>query len=155
MLSFQKRDKRLSPSQNFASPSEWVTWMCLRLSYREKKKNRKSPSRKTVGDKHAPHLLLTIDSLCPPRKGKSSCSRSQTFRPRALRIGQPVSFQRHSSAAGLTERSAEHCWSCLSCLMRHRTKKGNHRVSRQPKYPYRSRMHARRYRQQPKLSLKH
>jgi hypothetical protein len=39
--------------------------MCLRLSSREKKKNRNSPSRKTVGDKQA-HPLASKHSLASP-----------------------------------------------------------------------------------------
>ena len=84
-------------SQNLASPSEWLTWMCLRLSSREKKKNRNSPSRKTVGDKQAPPLASHHSLASPSEKGKSSCSRSDTFRPRAMRIRLPASFQRSSS----------------------------------------------------------
>jgi hypothetical protein len=36
--------------QNLASPSGWVTCTCILGSSREKKKNRKLPSRKIVGD---------------------------------------------------------------------------------------------------------
>jgi hypothetical protein len=60
--------------------------MCLRLSSREKKKNRNSPSRKTVGDKQAPPLASHHSLASPSEKGKSSCSRSDTFRPRAMGI---------------------------------------------------------------------
>jgi hypothetical protein len=48
--------------------------MCMRLSSRDKKKNRNSPSRKTVGDKQSPQLLLSIASLRLPRQGNSSFS---------------------------------------------------------------------------------
>jgi len=86
-------------SQKLASPSGWLTWMCLRLSSRKKKKNLNSPSRKTVGDKQAPPLAFHHSLASPSEKGKSSCSRSDTFRPRALRIRLSASFQRWPSPA--------------------------------------------------------
>jgi hypothetical protein len=67
--------------------------MCLRLSSREKKKNRNSPSRKTVGDKQAPPLASQHSLASPSEKGKSSCSRSDPFRPRTMRIRLSASFQ--------------------------------------------------------------
>ncbi len=88
-------------SQNLASPSGWLTWMCLRLSSREKKKNRNSPSRKTVGDKQAPQLASHHSLASPSEKGKSSCSRSDTFRPRAMRIRLSASFQSYMGGSGI------------------------------------------------------
>ena len=87
-------------SQNFASPSGWLTWMCLRLSSREKKKNRNSPSRKTVGDKQAPPLASHHSLASSTEKGKSTCSRSHRFRQGAMRIRLFASFQRSRSEAG-------------------------------------------------------
>ena len=84
-------------SQNFASPSGWLTWICLRLSSREKKKNRNSPSRKTVGDKHAPSFDSHHSLTSPSEKGKSSCCRSHTVRKSAMRIRLSASFQRSPS----------------------------------------------------------
>jgi hypothetical protein len=80
-------------SQNFASPSGWLTWTCLRLSSREKKKNRNSPSRKTVGDKLAPPLASYHSLASSSEQGKGSCSRSHRFRPGAMRIRLFASFQ--------------------------------------------------------------
>ena len=74
--------------------------MCLRVSSREKKKNRNSPSRKTVGDKQAPPLASHHSLVSPSEKGKSSCSRSHKFKPRAMRIRLFASFQRSRSEAG-------------------------------------------------------
>ena len=73
--------------------------MCLRLSSREKKKNRNSPSWKTVGDKQAPPLASHHSLASPSEKGKSSCSSSDMFRPRAMRIRLSASFQRLPSPA--------------------------------------------------------
>lgn len=58
-------------SQNFASPSGWLTWMCLRVLSREKKKNRNSLFGRRLATNRLQHLLLTIASLRPPRKGKA------------------------------------------------------------------------------------
>ena len=41
---------RSGNTQNLASPSGWLTCTCILGSSREKKKNRKLPSRKIVGD---------------------------------------------------------------------------------------------------------
>jgi hypothetical protein len=45
--------------------------MCLRLSSREKKKNRNSPSRKTVGDKEAPPRTSHHSRASPTERGKA------------------------------------------------------------------------------------
>ena len=100
-------------SQNLASPSGWLTWMCLRLSSREKKKNRNSPSRKTVGDKQAPPLSTQHSLASPSEKGKSSCNRSDMFRPRAKRIRLSASFQRSRSEAGIDQSIGAHLCSRL------------------------------------------
>ncbi len=44
--------------------------MCLRLSSREKKKNRNSPSLNTVGDKQAPPLASQHSLVSPSEAGK-------------------------------------------------------------------------------------
>lgn len=121
-------------SQNFASPSGWLTWTCLRLSSREKKKNRNSPSRKTVGDKLAPPLASYHSLASSSEQGKGSCSRSHRFRPGAMRIRLFASFQRSPSpgrkvfsAKNRTLRRRLRCMAVLAdqslCLGRWRTSK--------------------------------